>query len=87
MQLKDRKLLARLMAIQGISCRQLAREAGWNSHTYLQRLLRGDVNTLKTDPAILIAHRLQVPTDVLFVTKVSANPEQDGDENGRKKAS
>ena len=70
MQLKDPKLLARLMAIQGVSARKLAADAGWRSHTYLQRLLRGEVNTLKVEPAMAIAESLSVPADVLFVTRV-----------------
>jgi transcriptional regulator with XRE-family HTH domain len=87
MQLKDRKLLARLMAIQGISARQLAKEAGWRSHTYLQRLLSGEVSTLKTDPAALIALRLQVPQDVLFDTRTSTNPEHTDDPSRTRTAS
>lgn len=87
MQLKDRKLLARLMAIQGVSARKLSEEAGWKSHTYMQRLLKGDANTVKTDPAALIAHRLQVPIDVLFVTKTSIETGQIVDVSRTRKAS
>lgn len=81
MELKDLELLQELMETHEVSARELSRFAGWKSHTYLQRLLRGEVKTLKTDPAIRIAYRLQVPVHRLFVTKVSA----DGGQNARQK--
>lgn len=71
MILRDRKRLAKLMVIQGVSSRQLAEAAGWKSHSYVNRLLRGEVKTLKTDPALRIAHHLGVGVDDLFLTKVS----------------
>jgi transcriptional regulator with XRE-family HTH domain len=73
MQLKDRRKLARLMVIQEVSHRQLATAAGWKSHSYLGRLLRGDVKTLDTDAAVRIAHHLGVPVDDLFLTRVTTN--------------
>lgn len=73
MRLTNRKLLAQLMATQGISARQLARAAGWKSHTYMQRLLRGEVTTLETEPALRIAHELRVPVDLLFLTRASTD--------------
>lgn len=72
MELIDRKRLARLMLIQGISQRELARAAGWRSHSYLGRLLRGDVKTLETEPALRIAHTLQVGVDDLFLVRSSS---------------
>lgn len=72
MVLKDRKQLAKLMVIQNVSGRQLALAAGWKSHTYLQRLLRGQVNTLDTDPALRIANKLGVGVDDLFLVRVSS---------------
>lgn len=73
MILKDRQMLAKLMVIQGVSARSLSEAAGWKSHTYLQRLLRGDVKTLKPDPALRIAAHLGVPLDSLFLTKVATD--------------
>lgn len=70
MQLRDRKKLARLMIVQEISQRELASAAGWKSHSYLGRLLRGEVKTLGTDPALRIAHKLMVPVDDLFQVRV-----------------
>lgn len=73
MQLIDRKRLARLMAIQGVSARQLAKAAGWKSHSYMNRLLRGEVNTLEVEPAVRIAKHLGVGTDDLFLTRLSSD--------------
>lgn len=72
MQLHDLQLLLKLLAIQKVSGRQLAEVAGWSSHTYTQRLLRGEVNTLKPEPAARIAHHLGVPMESLFVPRVSS---------------
>lgn len=71
MLLKDRKQLAKLMVIQGVSARQMAKIAGWKSHSYMNRLLAGEVKTLATDPALRIAHYLGVGVDDLFLVRVS----------------
>jgi transcriptional regulator with XRE-family HTH domain len=71
MILKDRKQLASVMIVQGISQRELAKAAGWRSHSYLGRLLRGEKRTLDGDAALRIAHRLGMPVDMLFLTVVS----------------
>lgn len=71
MEVIDRKKLARLMVVQGVSQRELATAAGWKSHSYLGRLLRGQVKTLETDPALRIAHHLKVGVEDLFLTRVS----------------
>lgn len=84
MELKDREFLIELMEERGISQRTLAKKAGWASHTYLQRLLRGEVKTLNTDPALRIAHYLSIPVHRLFVTRVDTNPEQPVPSTGRK---
>jgi len=72
MVLTDRKRLAKLMLIQGVSQRELATAAGWKSHSYLGRLLRGDVTTLEIEPAVRIAMYLGVGTDDLFVSRSSS---------------
>lgn len=78
MELKDRELLMELIDTQKISKRELARFAGWKSHTYLQRLLKEDgPKTLETDPAIRIAYRLGVPVHRLFMTRSSGESAQD----------
>lgn len=71
MVLTDRKKLARLMLIQDVTQRDLAAAAGWKSHSYLGRLLRGEVSTLEVEPAVRIATKLGVGTDDLFVARVS----------------
>ncbi|GLB62709.1 hypothetical protein NCCP2495_05870 [Dietzia sp. NCCP-2495] len=86
MELLDRKRLARLMVIQGVSQRELAKAAGWSSHSYLGRLLAGEVKTLKTDPALRIAHKLQVGVDDLFLTKVDSPAVHTGQTSGRSAA-
>ncbi|MCG7425095.1 helix-turn-helix domain-containing protein [Kocuria rhizophila] len=87
MQLRDPKKLKRLMIVQDISQRELARAAGWKSHSYLGRLMSGKVTTLSTDPALRIAHTLGVGVEDLFLTKVSEVPGHDVQEaKTRKKA-
>lgn len=76
MQLRDREKLVRLMDIQGVSQRELAIAAGWRSHTYIQRLIKGQANGLKTKPAARIARRLGVGIDDLFVTRLSTDTTQ-----------
>lgn len=71
MLLKDRKQLAKLMVIQGVSQRQLAEAAGWRSHSYLGRLLRGEVKSLDTEAAARIALTLGVGVDDLFLAKMT----------------
>lgn len=83
MQVKDRQLLARLMAVQKVSGRKLAEVAGYKSHTYLQRLLRGEDNGIEIEPANRIAAYLHVTPDVLFVTKVSTTDGENVPVKGR----
>lgn len=73
MELVNREMLERLMKTKGVSQRQLASIAGWKSHTYMQRLVRGEVKTLNTDPALRIAHHFGVPVDLLFLTRLDTN--------------
>lgn len=73
MVLTDRKRLAKLMTIQGVSGRQLAAAAGYRSHTYIQRLLRGEVRTLDVDPAVRIALYLGVGVDDLFMPRTDSD--------------
>jgi transcriptional regulator with XRE-family HTH domain len=76
MVLTDRKKLAKLMVIQDVSQRELAKAAGWKAHSYLGRLLRGEVNTLDVEPAVRIAMYLGVGTDDLFVSRASTDVAQ-----------
>jgi hypothetical protein len=72
MKLKDRKRLARLIEIQEVSKRAVARAAGWKSHTYLLRLLDGRATTCEPIPAMRIAAFLQVDVGDLFLSKVTS---------------
>lgn len=78
MQLLDRKKLAKLMVIQGVTQRELAEAAGWRSHSYLGRLLRGKVSTLEVEPAVRIANYLGVGVDDLFLSRTSSVSRQTG---------
>ncbi|HLR97222.1 MAG TPA: helix-turn-helix transcriptional regulator [Jiangellaceae bacterium] len=78
MELLDRKKLAKLMLIQEVSQRQVAEAAGWRSHSYLGRLLRGEAKTLENDHAVRIAHFLGVGTDDLFVSRSSSASRHSG---------
>lgn len=72
MHLIDRRKLGKLMLIQGVSQRELAQAAGWRSHSYLGRLLRGEASTLETDPALRICSALGVGVDDLFLVRTSS---------------
>ena len=71
MKLHNRKGLLKLMAIQNVSRRQLAKAAGWKSHSYMNRLLNGEVDTLDVTPAVRIAEYLGVGVDDLFMPRTS----------------
>lgn len=73
MELIDPKKLRKLMVIQDVSQRELALAAGYKTHSYLGRILRGEVKTLNTDPALRIAHYLGVGVEDLFLTKMSTD--------------
>ena len=82
MLVRDHKKLARLLVIQEISYRQLAAALGWGkSHSYVGRLVRGEVKSIDPDAALRIAHLLKVPVDDLFVIKVSSETGRIGQEN------
>ena len=84
MELRDRKKLARLMIVQGVSQRELARAAGWKSHSYVARLIKGEAKTLETNPALRIAHSLQVGVEDLFLTRVDTEKGQMESSKGRR---
>jgi transcriptional regulator with XRE-family HTH domain len=84
MLLKDRKRLARLIEIQEVSRRQVATAAGWRSHTYLLRLLSGEVRTLEPEHAVKIATFLGVDVADLFTPRVTSNAGQIGKQQMRR---
>lgn len=72
MEVIDPKRIAKLMAIQEVSGRKVAEQAGWKSHTYMQRILKGEAKTLEPEHAVRIAHFFGVGTDDLFVARTSS---------------
>lgn len=81
MVLTDRKKLARLMVLQGVSQRELATALGWKSHTYVGRILSGDVKTVTPDAAVRIAHHLGCVIDDLFTPRMSTDARQNVKQN------
>lgn len=69
MLLTNPKRLARLIAIQDVSRREVARAAGWKSHSYLNRLLAGEARNVRAEPAVRIATFLGVDVYDLFLAK------------------
>lgn len=78
MKVKNPKTIAKLMAIQGVSQRAMAARIGYKSHTHLRRILKGDIGTVTTEKAALIANVLGVGVDDLFLVRTS-------NDNGRNK--
>lgn len=77
MILAHRKRLAKLMVLNDMAQRDLAQVAGYKSHTYMGKLLRGEKNTLTPEAALRIAHHFKVPVDDLFLTRVASNTGHD----------
>lgn len=78
MLVRDRKKLARLMVIQEVSARALARAAGYKSHTYMQRLLKGEARWVEIEPAMRIATFLGVDVSDIFLPKTTSSAGQIG---------
>lgn len=78
MKVLDPKKIVKLMVIQEVTQRQLA-AAAWgegSTHSYLGRILRGDIKSVQTEPAIRIAEYLGVGVDDLFVPRLSTDTAQ-----------
>lgn len=78
MIVRDHKKLARLLVIQEISHRKLAKALGWKSHSYVGRIVRGEIKTLDAEAALRIAKLLGTPVDDLFVIRVSGEAGRNG---------
>lgn len=77
MRVIDPKRIRKLMLIQGeVSQRQLAEAAGWKSHSYVARLLSGEIKTVTPDRAARIARFFGVGVDDLFVVRLSTDSGQ-----------
>lgn len=71
MIVKDHRKLARIMAINEVSYRDLARLVGWKSHSYVGRICRGEIRSIDPEAALKIAIYLDVPVDDLFLPRAS----------------
>lgn len=78
MLVRNHKKLAGYLLVKGITHRQLADALGWKSHSYIGRLVRGQIKTLDPDAALKIAKILEVPVDELFIIKVSSESGRNG---------
>lgn len=76
MRVIDPKRILKLMAVQDVSARQLATGAGYETHTYMQRILRGEIKTVTPERAARIALFLGVGVDDLFVPRQSSDTGQ-----------
>jgi len=76
MRLHNLKGLRTLMVVQDVSQRRLATAAGYRSHAYMGRLLRGEVDTLQAEAALRIARFLEVDTGFLFAPRLSIDGAQ-----------
>lgn len=79
MRLHNLKGLRTLMVVRDVSQRRLAGVAGYKSHAYMGRILRGEVDTLAPEAASRIARFLQVSFDYLFVPHASTDVAHSGD--------
>lgn len=76
LHVKDPKALRRLMAVDNISARQLATGIGYRSHSYVNRILAGDITTITPQRAASIAKYLRVSVQDLFVPSLSTDVAQ-----------
>jgi transcriptional regulator with XRE-family HTH domain len=74
MQVRDHRKLQRLAIIQEATHRDIAEAIGWESHTYVGRILRGKVKTISPEAAVRWAHFFGVAVDDLFLARSSKNP-------------
>lgn len=73
MKVRDPIQISRLMVRKGVSARELSKAAGWKSHTYLLRILNGQIKSVQPDPARKIAAHLGVDQDRIFLTEVTGD--------------
>lgn len=78
MRVIEPKKILKLMAIQDVSARTLAEEVGYSSHSYITRILRGEITTVTPDRAARIARYFGVGIDDLFMPRLSTDAGQIG---------
>lgn len=76
MEVRDLEMLQSLKIVRKVSNRDLAKIAGYKSHSYMNKIMKGDATTLNPEPALRLAKFFQVGVEYLFSTEVSTNPAQ-----------
>lgn len=76
MRVNDADLLRRVIKAKRLTARQLSRAMGWKSHSYMNRILNGEVRTVTPDVAVKLAYLLEVPVDLVFAPRVSGEIRQ-----------
>ena len=71
-----RKLRGQMLVL-GISQRQLAEQIGHSAHSYVGRLVRGEIHSVDPSTAVAIAAALHMPVDALFLPRVSTSSVHD----------
>lgn len=67
------RVLKGRMLMLGMSQRQLAEKIGHRSHTYLGRIMRGEVRSVDPDTATAMAAALDLPLSDLFLPRISTS--------------
>ena len=80
MKLWNLKGLKSAMRRKNLSNRELARLIGWKSHSYMNKIVKGEVDTMKTDSALRMAFVLDMGVDDLFLIEGSMNHVPESDE-------
>lgn len=73
MRVRDPKQLKKLMLIQEVNSRELAQAIGYASHSYVTRILRGEIKTMTPERAARVARFFGVGVDDLFVPRLSTD--------------
>ncbi len=73
MRVRDPKQLKKLMLIQEVNSRELAAAIGYASHSYVTRILRGEIKTMTPERAARVARFFGVGVDDLFVPRLSTD--------------
>lgn len=82
MRVIDAKKIKKLMVVQDVSARTLASAVGYSSHSYVTRILRGEIRTVTPERAARIAEFFGVGVDDLFVPRLSTGARHTAKRNG-----
>lgn len=76
MEVRDLEMLKSLQIVRKVSNRDMAKIAGYNAHSYMNRIMKGDAKTMDPEPALRLAKFFGVGVEYLFSTEVSTKPAQ-----------